>query len=448
MNKNKLIFAIIWVIVLIVIIFLSFNLKNWNNSNTKVSSTWNFTIWMIWNNPANSQKIVENFKKINPSYSNSIIQVETFASWQDYTYALTSAILADKSPDLFMLNNNEDISVFDNQVLWINPKIINPNDFRKKYKWVFADDLIKIHDDGSQKIEYVKWIPIWYESLWIFYNRRFLKSSDIDTISSLNNTISQIKDKRPNIVPLWIWNWSTLPFVSDIITQFFMLEDGVKWLWDVSWNKLKQWFSSYLLYWDVKWYNWYDSKFVELNNMWQNSIDLFSKWDTFMVVGYPRLIEEIEKKWFPKNFLWASPFPHYVSGSWKTLVNYDYFVVNKDTKQLNLANDFLLYLSSDIWVENYLDNFTYYLPALLSMESDKLDSKIHEKFHITLKDFYSENYELSSFDKWIKDLYDKNIISILDNSSNYENSFSKFRKSILCKSSKISTLENLSSNCD
>jgi len=65
-------------------------------------------------------------------------------------------------------------------------------------------------------------------------------------------------------------------------------------------------------------------------------------------------------------------------------LNYNYFVINKDTTQLDLANDILLYLSSDKGVEKYLSYFKYYLPALSSLESDKLEEKIDENYSVTL----------------------------------------------------------------
>jgi hypothetical protein len=445
MNKNKLIFAIIWIILFILIMFFVLNLKNSSSPENKKTSSWVFKIWMLNDNIEWSTSFVENFKKVNPNYSSQNIVIESFSSYEDYYYALSSAIISDKAPDLFVLNNNEKESIFSNQIVWIDPNIISPNDFRKKFKWVFSDDLIINSDEN---IEFLAWIPVWYESLWIFYNRRYVKNSELSSFSWLSNIVAKLKKKKPNLIPIWIWNWSTVLDSADIITQFFMLEDWIDWLDKISWNTLKQSLSNYFIFWDVDWNNWFDSRFSELTNLWEKSIDLFSKWETFMVVGYPRMINEISKKWFSKSFLLASSFPHYFSWNWKTLVNYDYFVINKDSNNQVLANDFLKYLSSDIWAEDYLDNFPYFLPALLSLESDKLEEKIHPNYNITLNDFFSDDYELWSFDKWIKNIYDKNIISILDNASNYEKSFSDFKSNILCKSRKINTLENLSDSCE
>ncbi len=448
MNKNKLIFAIIWAILLIGILFIALNLKNAWPEKSNIKTTWDFDIWIVWDDVNGAMSTIANFKQMYPKYSNTVINIESFSSYDDYYYALTSAIISDKAPDLFVLNNNEKNSVFSNQVIWINPNILNPNDFRKKYKWVFADDLIISTWEWENKQEFLMWVPVWYESLWIFYNRQYIMNSKLSTLSWLNNTVAELKKKKPFQIPIWIWNWSTVSWVSDIITQFFMLESWVSWLSDLTWSKAVQWLASYLFYWDTSGYNGYDSKFVELTNAWQNSIDLFSKRETFMIIGYPRIINEIKEKWFPKNFLLATPFPLYYPGEWKILVNYNYFVINKDSENKELANNVLEYLSTDIWANDYLKQYPYYIPALLSLESDKLDSKIHDSFNVVLSDFVNSEYELSSFDKWIKNVYDKNIVNILDNSSNYESTFSKFRSMILCKSNKIITLEKLSVSCE
>lgn len=442
MNKNKIIFLIIWGILAIVMILWIINLRNDNKQTDK--TWWDLSIWMVWWDKIVSTEIIKDFLDVYPNYWNKNIIIETFGTYDDYTYALMSSITAWKSPDIFVLNNNETNSVFSNQIVAVNPSKISPNDFRKKFKWFFSDDLIVQVEDQ----EYLEWIPVWYESLWIFYNRRYINDSDLSSLSWLNNVAAEIKEKFPDVVPIWIWNWSTVLNSSDIVTQFFMLEDWVKSLKDVTWTNLTNWLATYFMYWDRNWDNAYDSRYMELSNLWHNSIDLFSEWDTFMVVWFPSLINTIAEKWYSKGFLQATPFPHYYSWEGLSLVNYDYFVINKDSNEQELANDFFAYLASWLWAENYLEEFPYLLPGLLSLESEKLDEKIHKDFNIVLNDFYNDDYEFSSFDKWIKNLYDKNIISILDNAANYETPFEKLRANILCKAKKIATLEELSTNCE
>ena len=447
MNKNKLIFAIIWWIILLFIIFLVFSMKKSWDSNTNTNK-WDFNIWIIWDDKTDFSHFIDDFKNIKTEYKNTKINVETFSDYEEYSYALSSSIIANSAPDIFVLNNNEKNTIFKNQVLWLNPEVFNPNDFRKKYKSVFTDDLIETYLDWEKEKEALYWIPVWYETLGIYYNLRYVKDSDISYLSWLNSVISKLKKQKPNFTPIWIWNWSTVYGASDIITQFFLLENGVNSIEDLVWTKLKEPLWTYLFYWDENWDNSYNSNFVELKTLWNDNLDLFSKWEIYMAVWYPRMINEIDKNWYSKNLLRASPFPHYFSWEWKTLLNYNYFVINKGTSNYNLWEDFLLYLSSEMWSRNYLNKFPYYLPSLLSLESDKLEEKIHGDYKVVLKDFYNNDYLLSSFDKWIKNIYDRDIISILDNSTNYETAFLKFRDKILCKTKKVFSLEELSKNCN
>jgi len=59
------------------------------------------------------------------------------------------------------------------------------------------------------------------------------------------------------------------------------------------------------------------------------------------------MIKDIDERGFKKTFLLASPFPHYFTSDGKSLVNYNYFVVNKNTKNYALATTFLSYLASE-----------------------------------------------------------------------------------------------------
>lgn len=446
MNKKKLIFLVVaWILLLIIILFVMF-FGGWSKqSNTSVKT---FNIWIVWDSKDDFGRFIGDFKTLYPKYTSTMINVESFSNFEEYYFALMSSIIKWNSPDIFVLNNWEKKPIFNDQILWIDPTVINPNDFRKKYKWVFSDDLIESVDVNWKQQEFLKWIPVWYETLWIFYNWRFIKSADIETLSWLNNTISNLKKSKPDLIPIWIWNWSTVQSVADIIIQFFMLDDWVNSIFEISPAKIKESLAAYLLYWDENWDNNYNSRFADLKALWNDNLSLFSKWETYMVIWYPRMINKIDESWFSTSFLRASPFPHYYTWWWKTLVNYNYFAMNKNTQETTLALDFLSFLTTDTWAQNYLSKFPYYLPALLSLESDKLEEKINKKYNVVLKDFYNNDFELSSFDRWIKSIFDNWVVPILDNSSNYEKEFTNFIANIVCKSHKFSDLKNLSSKCE
>lgn len=449
MTNKKLIFLIIaWVLVVgILLLVVSLKSSTNNTKNTWSKSSWTFNIWIVWDDKEKFNQFLTDFKTMNSNYSNSIFNVESFGTFEEYEAVLASALTRWEWPDLFVLNNNSD-SFASQQIIWIDPAEINPNDFRKKYKGIFWDELISVlaWDDGKQ-IEYLRWIPVWYETLWIYYNRKYVKASDIDSLAWLSNVVSDIKRKKSSLVPIWIWNGSTVVWSEDIITQLFVQEWATK-LSDISWSKLKWAFWTYFMYWNTSWSNRYDSKFISMKQDSKDNLDLFTDGILAMVVWYPRTLAQIDKNGYSKALLYASPFPKSTLWTNKTLLNYNYFVINKDTINLTLALDLLKYLSSDSWATKYLDKFTHYLPALLSLESDKFDAKVNSKYNIILRDFLNENSDLTSFDKWLKSVYDREIIEILDDSANYEELFKVFKTSVNCKKDKIISLQNLSSICD
>jgi hypothetical protein len=446
-NRNKLIFWIIWGIILVSIIFLLLMLtanKDWSTN----SSNWAVNIWFVWENFATSD-LITSFKELYPAHKNKTVNIEIFPNFEDYTYALASAINSWIWPDIFVLNNNEKYSIFSNQVAWISSSVVSPNDFRKRYKLFFSDDLIETYSDDSGTKEHLIWMPVWYETLWVYYNFQKVKKWDLENLSSLNNAIASLKNANKWAIPIWIWNWETVYDSADIVTQFFML-NWAKSIREVTWNALKEWLASYLSYGDVSGINWYNSKSVELKSTSKNSISLFIKWEVYMVVWYPNLVNRIKEGWwFSKGFLQVAPFPHSFSGGGDTLVNYNYFVINKTTANMDFAQDFMAYLYSDNWATKFLSLYPYYLPWIIGLEESILSNKIAPNdFNIELKDFYDDSYNLSSFDKWIKNVYDEKIKLFLDNTNYQEDLFNKLRESIVCKTDKVTSFQNLWAKCD
>jgi hypothetical protein len=76
------------------------------------------------------------------------------------------------------------------------------------------------------------------------------------------------------------------------------------------------------------------------------------------------------------------------------------------------------------------------------------DNKISDDFLVKIKNFYDSTETIySSFDKWIKDIYDKEMIKILDEEVNYLNTVWNFVVWLRCKINKFIKLENLSRVC-
>jgi len=454
MNKNKIIFSIIWWVLLLLLFLWVSSLKTWPKKNT----TWhinvnNFTIWIVNDEINKFQDFLAKFKANNPKYANTNFTVESFPSYSEYYYSLIWAFLKWTAPDIFVLNNNEKTSIFEEQILWIDPDIFNPNDLSKDFEPVFTSDLIlktEIDlwwDEWKQTIEFIKWVPMWYETMWMFYSFRNFKWRNLSTWAWLNDAVSRLVKKRSDFIPVALWNWRTIISSYDIITSI-LVQSWVIWLDSMDDKSIKQSFYTYQSFGDLNWSNKYNKLYSEILKKWYSNLDLFSQDKVGLVIWYPRLINEINNKWFNKKFLRASPFPQSNASDWTILINYNYFVMNKNSNYTELWKELIKYFSSESWEKEFLKQFPYYLPAHLSLLSRKLDEKIHPGFWVKLWNFYNDNAQLVSFDKKNKVLYDEEIINVLDDNVNYVDLYKHFRKILLCKYWKMINQEWLSRSCE
>lgn len=450
MNKNKIIFAVIWLVLLAFVVFVVSQLnsakKTWNSTKNT-----DFNIWIVWDNKESFWNYLESFKKAFPKYQNTNIGVESFSNYDDYAETLKRAFLSDKAPDIFVQNNNEK-SIFQNQILWINPSLINPDDFRKNYEAVFSNDLITTSESQNEKKETIKteflaWIPMWYETLGIFYDMRNLRWKDLSSWAAVNDAINYIKTEKWTSLPIALGDWSKVTYSRDIMSLFFM-QEWAKSL-DLVKDQIKDWaFSRYFIYGNKSGDNAYDLLFDSPENQNDTDVSLFAKWKVSMIMWYPRMIDAIDQAWFQKVFLRRAPAPALDATKWLNLINYNYYVVNKNTKKQDLAFDLMKYFSSSDWQKEFYKNFSYYIPAMPELFRSLWDDSIKDWYPVKRKDFYNSSLELSSFDKKIKSKYDNEMKNILDNYTNYSFLFDNFKKSVLCNYDKQINFTNLSLSCE
>lgn len=442
-SRNKLILYIIaWLLAFflasILLIMFIWNKNKW----PKTINTADFVIWTVWDIYTNSTNLTDDFKK--KAWINWNVIIKSFSSYDDYSSALSYALNSWTWPDIFVLNNNEAKTVFENNIIWIDPSIVNPNDFRKNYKSFITDQLIAKNDKEQ---EYLIWLPVWYEALWIFYNRKFVKAEDVSSLDSLNNFIRKLRQDFPDVIPIWIWNWTTVPYSEDIFTQLMLSEWAAKNFNSIDSQRIQWAVAEYTNFWDTQLENKYNEKYLELSASKQNSIDLFANGETFMVVWYPKLINEISKKWFWPSFLQATTFPTEWR-NWASLINYNYFVLNKYSNKLWIAQKFISYLSSIDWMKKYFETFPYYIPASNALEKEMTEQNIHDKYKITISDFFNPTYNYTWFDKWMISFFDREIRKILDNPVSAVDEITSLQEKISCKSWKIFNLSNIDKSCE
>ena len=92
MNKNKIIFAIIGAIFLVVLILLALNLRSTEPTRTNVNTGEGFNIWLLQDEVEDFNEFLRKFKESNPQYANKTnINVESFSDYDSYFYSLVAA---------------------------------------------------------------------------------------------------------------------------------------------------------------------------------------------------------------------------------------------------------------------------------------------------------------------------------------------------------------------
>lgn len=443
MSKNKIIFLILWFFVLLFLIFIFLTLNS-NKVKNKDSSVKNaFTIWIYQDDSVKFWDFLKDFQEKNTQYKEKNFNIVSFNDYEDYFNTLVWAFLNWKWPDMFVLNN-WDSKFFDNQISWIESSVVDTSTFRNNYEVVFSNELIETRDVDWKSVEYLRWVPLWYEILWMFYNFRELKWKNLKTWWYINDAIKELSSIKTPVI--WLWNGSTVYDIADIITQFFV-QDWFKNLNDLTINNAKNPLWRYFLFWDSKFDNKYDNSFQQLVSTSKNNLDMFSSWELEMVIWYPRMLEEINKRWYGKSFLRATTFPSYSEDKSSMLVNYNYFVVSKNTTNYDLSMSLIKYFASPEWQKKYLETFPYYFPSMISLLKDRLEENISKDYVIKYKDFYNSSFDLVTFDKSNKYIYDKDIVNILDNSTNSQELFENFRKKVLCIWNKMLWQWDMSASC-
>jgi len=442
MNTNKIIFSIVWAVLLAIIFYLVIWLSNSQKVTTQVWAG-DLSVWILNDDEDLFWDFVQRFKEDLPQYSGKNITVESFSDETSYVNSLTSAFLNGVWPDIFMMSNSEE-SLFENQISAIRSNIISPSDFRLNYKTVFTNDLV-VSNPADASEEFLRGIPVWYETLWLIYNRKFFtRPSELETWSSLIVAIKNISNRSNSIVPLALGNASWVSRSTSTIATLLWLE-GATSLFTTSTNQIKQVLSFYRAFWDSSGDNKYDILSSPLVD--KSDIDFFADGDVAAILAYPREIEAIDAIWYQSSFLYASTLPRYVWSDKKQVIDYNYFVLNKDSSSPTFSLDFLKYLSSSNGQLAFSDTFPYYLPAHIWVETEKLEKKIYPNYNIVYKNFISDDTELVSFNMWNRILFNQTIDEVLSLDTWNEERFSKLKSYIVCNSTKYSSLLNLSSPC-
>jgi hypothetical protein len=447
LHRNKIIFlGIAWVIALL-IVFMIINVNKTNEQKRNTKRVKEFSIWTTWDadNKVSLDALIDKFKEENWRYKNTDIEIKMFPDYLSYKNTLKSAIINDKWPDVFSLNNmdiNDEVSW---KIMWITAEDINPDYIRENFVWVFWRDLILSSNDWENNIEFLAWVPLWFDALSLIYNTRYLRWKDLDSWAWINSTISDLKEEKPELVPIALWRWSGITNAVDIFSQMLM-QDWVDSAIDIWW-KVDQTILRYSEFWSTRWENKFDKLSTFIKN-WQDDIDFLTSWKVAIIAWYLKDFKKITEKAnsSTKRFLRAWTFPAYTTKDTPNLISYNYFLINKDSENEELAKDLFRFFVSKDWQRAYAENFPYSLPADLDILAEIEDDKINDKLVIKYSNFFDSQVVYSSFNKGYIELYNTHLPLVLD-SLNIKNEFTNLSSKILCVYNKVAKFQNLEASC-
>lgn len=448
MSQKKIIFlAIIGLLVLMLIWAMSYISK----SKKTTKNTESLKIWITEWTTESYDAIIEWFKKYAPEYEKTTITIEKQTSDADrYRTLLLSTLTEWSGPDIFMLKSGED-AILETKIEWMPSSIIDFSSFDKRYDDLFQW-LIQEEWEWKEKQTLLKWVPLWYETLWIFYNKALLREvpKTWNALENLYQNGNQWKYPSnlglspmytPNMVdilPLWI-NSSQKSDYKNMTSEW---STGLK---------------DYLSFADLKVQNnteWGENiETTDTNNLISQipkmreekitTLDLFMRGEIAMVIWYPSLILELEKssKRAGNNSTSAVILTERIPQSGerinKNTARYNYFGISKLTQNPNISIKFMEYLMTPEAERLYMEAYPYMIPA----QSEFYDSIWNTSLSTTLSRAKIAPFipkigdSLSVFQYWLKSRFERYLREEIDNSWIIDTNevLTKISQSIICE---------------
>lgn len=418
MSSKKIIFFIISWILLILVIIGAIILSS---SNNKKSGNGTILVWVNeWTNE-DFTKIVESFKQTHPELKKSQILIEKQTSDPKKYRTLLLKTLADgNGPDIFMVPRGED-ELLESYVQPISEKDINIADFERRFDMRIFDNLI-IEDTSNKNQQLLMWIPLGYETLWLFYNSNLLKNG----VPRNEKQIEHLYNQSSTFFPTNLWLSSIYtPNALDLITLFLSL-NNINSYRDI--GGIIQPFASYYSFGDLSIVTTNEDNIYNQDNTlrqqeeWManarlTTIDKFVRGEIALIIWYPSIITELEKahKRASKahsedaKIFRTDRLPQFSLKTKNNIAKFNYFGISKNTSNYDLSVKFLNFLGSPDAQTIALDIFPYLLPAQREFyptieHQPQALSSIFSRTRIDA--FLPKDEQIIIFDYWVKSTFD------------------------------------------
>lgn len=381
-----------------------------NNQQAKKEKVKSISIWVVWDTSEQYQNLFSEFWKFNKQYEDTTLDIRVFPDYEKYQRILLSTLSEWTGPDLFMLEWWGD-DILESKIIPIPDPIINLADFDKKYEDIFLP-LLKTQWEGEEITRSILGIPLWYETLWLFYHKSLLRTIP-KTWAELQTLSVQNGEKNIFASNLWLGPLYT-PNATDIIAYFIGKSGKARNTENIqSW---KEGLSDYLSYATTsiedintppqEWENIWDQQIPQESttllsarkdmDAWLlSTVDLFMRGRIAIVVGYPSLIRELEKagkrasEELLDDLILTEKLPQDSLGNNRAnIARYKYLGISKKTQNPEASAQILLYLMSDIWSSKTREVFPLLISPLRSVSVSQKETPLSTVFARTRLDAF------------------------------------------------------------
>lgn len=427
MSQKKIIFfAIIATIIIAIATTMIYISKQ---SKSKISGPSTLKIWITEGTSDSYDSLIEGFKKYAPEYNNTEFIIEKQTSDADrYRTLLLSTLTEWSGPDIFMLHSGED-TILETKIEPIPSDLLDFSDFDKRYDDLFQW-LISSTGSWNNKISTLKWVPLGYETLGVFYNKSLIREvpktwNDLEILytQSTNGIFPSNLGLGPTYTPNMI----------DVVPLWFIDAWAMNYT-DVSSGK--NGLQSYLKYGEIKVGNNQEentinttmtlaqnkSKMIEGKN---NTLDMFMQWDIALVIGYPSLVLELEKSAKRvgssiDSVILTDRLPQTRVQSPSNLWRYSYFGISKRSENGLASIKFLEYLMTPEAQRLYMQEYPYLIPAQVEFYTTAEKNPLSKTFSRAKLASFIPNIgeKISVFEYGLKSRFERYIREGIDSSDN------------------------------
>ncbi len=421
------------------------------------------TVWVVWGTSEQYKDIFSGFIKNDKTLSKTTINIRVFPDYAQYQQILLSTLADGNGPDIFMVNAWGD-DILSEKVEPLPGSIVDLTNFDKRYEDIFLPLLSTTWSKNDLQTS-LQWVPIGYETLWIFYNKSLIRAVP-KTWSELD--LLYTDGTAPWVFPSNLGLSSRYTPNSADILSLFLTQGWAKWYDDQNINTDAA--NKYLSYWEtpISWtsditdtttesWNTLDDMKWLMDNQKLTTLDLFMRWKIAFVVGFPSMIEDIEKAQkragadAVDGLILTAHVPNIsLGGKMINTARYNYLGLSKATKNPVIGAKLLWYLMSDEALNKSIIDFPLLISPVKSISDTQTSSALSSVFARVKMDAFLpeiwENIELFHFG--LKYQYEKLFTDAIDRwwKMDINNTLQSIWKSIQCQVESTQS-DTLSSAC-